>query len=213
MGNVVAGVLGIILAAAGAYLLCRNLSCAPLPAGLGAAAWAFSRPLLAPGSSSAGLAGIESSCLVPFALAGAFSRERRRWPFLVFALVCALGRWREDAAAAGGTSVLEALVLAVLAALGAQRLHDAEGGAAFMVGAAAAMALGLGLAGRGASHPWLEAAPAAAALTVAAASSREYRARAGLVALVALFATQRALEIVVRGHGPRSGVAEATARP
>ena len=81
-----------------------------------------------------------------------------------------------------------------------------------MIGAAAAIALGLGPAGPGAPHRLLEAAPAAAALALAAASTREFRARAGLVALVALFATQRALEIAARPVS-RGGAPAAPARP
>jgi len=103
-----------------------------MPALFGAVAFAFSGALLTPGAST--LESAVPSVLVPFALAGAFSRERRRWPFLALALVCLTLRWRLSAV--GGE--LEALVLAVLAALGAQRLWDGEGGAAFFVGAAAA---------------------------------------------------------------------------
>ncbi len=211
MGNVAAGVLGMILAAAGVYLLCRHLSCAPLPAGLGAAAWAFSQPLLAPGSSPAGLSGIGSSCLIPFAVAGAFSREKRRWPFLVLALVCVLARWRAGTAAAAGTSALEAFVIAVLAAIGAQRLWDGEAGFAFGLGAAGVLALAV----LGASNPGpavlVEALPAAAALVVCAALPREVRARAGLALLMAIFGAQRLGELTFDAP-PRSSVIPAEAR-
>ena len=186
--------LGTILAAAGIYALCRHLACAPFPAALGALAWALSPTLLEPGLARSPLRVLAPSALVPFALAGVFSRERRRWPFLVVGAVCAIARWRAPVGLATETGALEALVLAVLAGLGAQRLWDGEGSAAFVIGAAAAVVLAM-RSDRGGAERLVEAAPAAAALLLAAALSREARARAGLVALVALVAAQRALEI------------------
>ena len=178
-----------------------------MPALFGAAAWAFSSALLTPGASTLGSA--VPSVLVPFALAGAFSRERRRWPFLALALVCLTLRWRLSVV--GGE--LEALVLAVLAALGAQRLWDGEGGAAFLVGAAAA-AVAAARAPNGATAAVLvEVLPAAAALVLAAVMSRQTRARAGVAALVALFAVQRALEIRLGAAAGRRVVSTAVGDP
>ena len=194
MAHVAAVALGTILAAGAIYALCRHLSCAPLPAALGAIAWALSPTLLEPELARTAVRVPGPSALVPFALAGAFSRERRRWPFLVVGVVCAIARWRVPEGLAAETGALEALVLAVLAGLGAQRLWDGEGGAAFLIGAAAAAAVAL-RSESGAAERLVEAAPAAAALLLAAVLSRETRARAGLVALVGLVATQRALEI------------------
>src|SRR5262245_51470581 len=136
MAHAAAGVLATILAAAGVYGLCRHLSCARGPAAFGAAAWALSPPLVAPDPGPE-FAGGMTSCLVPFAVAGVFSRERRRWPFIAAALVCLLARWRSTAQPSVGTAALESLVVAVLAGLGAQRLWDGEGGTAFAIGAAA----------------------------------------------------------------------------
>jgi hypothetical protein len=206
MGHFAAAVLCIAAAGAGVYALCRHLSCARLPAIFGAAAWAFSEALLRPGAPRFEQTG--SSILVPFALAGAFSRERRRWPFLALALSCVTLRWRLGAAEAPGTAALEALVLAVLAGLGAQRIWDGEGGAAFLIGAVAAVIAALTRSSAGVAV-LIEAVPVASALALAALMSRETRARAGLVALVALFAVQRALEIGLGPSGGRSAVATA----
>ncbi|HWZ87133.1 MAG TPA: hypothetical protein VN032_13075 [Thermoanaerobaculia bacterium] len=197
MTHLAATALSVVLAAAGVYALCRHLSCARLPALFGAAAWAFSEALLAPGAGAPPLAHAASSVLVPFAVAGVFSRERRRWPFLALALVCITLRWRLGPAEGAGAAALEALVLAVLAGLGAQRLWDGEGGAAFVIGAAAALVAAVRGSDAGGAVVLVEALPAAAALALVAVMSRETRARKGLVALVALFAMQRALEIGV----------------
>ena len=188
MAERAAAVLSLIAAAAALYAICRELSCGRLSAAFGAAAWALSDSLLRPGAATGTPA--PSSLLVPFALAGVFSREKRRWPFLALGVVCLAFRWRPSA---GAAAELETMVLAILAALGAQRLWDGEGGAAFLVGSAAAVVLAL--ARTTAPARLLEAAPAAAALLLVAFVSREFRARAGLVALLALFATQRGIEI------------------
>ena len=208
MAHLAASILCIVAAGAGVYALCRHLCCARLPALLGAAAWAFSEALLSPGGAPP-LAQAGSSVLVPFALAGVFSRERRRWPFLALALVCVMLRWRLGATEGAGAAALEALVLAVLAGLGAQRLWDGEGGAAFLIGAAAAVIAALRGSDAGPAVVLVEALPAAAALALVSVLSREARARAGLVALVALFAVQRALEIGVGAGAGRRSVATA----
>jgi len=186
MAERAAAVLSLIAAAAAVYAICRDLRCGRFSAAFGAAAWVLSDSLLRPGAAAEAPA---ASLLVPFALAGVFSREKRRWSVLGLAAVCLALRWRSSGAAAE----LEALVLAILAALGAQRLWDGEGGPAFLVGAAGAFVFAL--ARTAASARLLEAAPVAAALLIVAFVSREFRARAGLVALVALFALQRAAEI------------------
>jgi hypothetical protein len=185
-----AAVLSMIAAAAALYAISRQLSCGRFAAAFGAAAWPFSEPMLRMGAAAA--EGPTPSLLVPFAFAGVFSREKGRWPFLALAVVCIAFRWR---APGGVAAELEAMVLAVLAALGAQRLWDGEGGPAFLIGAAAA--LFLALSRTAAPARLLEAAPAAAALVLVAFVSREFRARAGLVALVLLFAVQRVAEIGV----------------
>lgn len=210
MAHLATSVLGIAAAAIGVYVLCRHLSCARLPASFGAAAWAFSEALLAPGADASGRLG--PSLLVPFALAGVFSRERRRWPFLALALVCVMARWRLGVAyGAAGPRELEALVLAVLAGLGAQRLWDGEGGAAFLIGAGAAL-IGAVRGERADLALWLvEAVPAAAALALVALTSREARARAGLVALVTLFGVQRVFEVGLGAAAARRTVATTTA--
>lgn len=195
MAERAAAVLCLSSAAAGLYAICRQLHCGRFPAAFGSAAWVLSEAMLRPGAASgAGFAA--SSVLVPFAFAGVFSREKRRWPFLLLALACVALRFRPAPPAAGP---LEPLVLSVLAALGAQRLWDGEGGPAFLVGAAAAVIAAFSRSGAGESAVWLEAIPAGAALGLVAGVSREFRARAGLVALVALFGLQRAAEI---GFGP-----------
>lgn len=192
MADSAAAVLSVAVAAASVYALCRHLSCARLPAAFGAAAWALSQALLSPGAGAPAFALIGSSVLAPFALTGAFSRERRRWPFLALTLVCAALRWRSVAAA---PAEIEAFVIAVLAGLGAQRLWDGEGGAAFVIGAGAAMFAAVRGFEAGTARCYVEVVPAAAALALVALMSREARARAGLVGLVALFGVQRALEI------------------
>jgi hypothetical protein len=138
------------------------------------------------------------SLLLPFALAGAFSRARARWPFLGLALACALLRWRSSPGAAHAAfGALDALVLAVLAALGAQRLWEGEGGPAFLIGAAGVAIAGIRavLQGPGTAIAAVEVALVAAAIVLVALLSRETRARAGLVALCALFGLERALAL------------------
>ena len=206
MAERLAAVLSLAAAAAALYAICRQLSCGRFPAAFGAAAWALSESMLRPGAPAASLAA--PSVLVPFALAGAFSRERRRWPFLALAAACLAFRWRS--ATGEAAPELEAMVLAVLAALGAQRLWDGEGGPAFLIGAAASVAVAL-TRNEAAASRVLEAAPSAAALVLVAIVSREFRARAGLVALVALFALQRAGEIAW-GGGARPAIAASMAR-
>jgi len=200
MAERVAAVLSLIAAAGALYAICRALSCGRFAAAFGAAAWAFSESMLRPGATTVGPT---PSLVVPFALAGVFSREKRRWPFLALAAACLAFRWRTPAAAA---PELEAMALAVLAGLGAQRLWDGEGGPAFLIGAAATVMLALSRTA--APARLLEAGPAAAALLLVAFVSREFRARAGLVALVSLFAVQRVAEI---GVGLSAGAPVVTA--
>jgi len=206
-----APVLGFGAALLAGFLLCRAFGCARLPALLGASAWALSDPVFrAAALLEAGPAGPPvPSLLLPFALAGAFSRARARWPFLGLALACALLRWRSSPGAAHAAfGALDALVLAVLAALGAQRLWEGEGGPAFLIGAA-----GLAVAGVRAVLQGPETAIAAvevvlvvAAIGLVALLSRETRARAGLVALCALFGLERALALATsRSDGPAAG--------
>lgn len=190
--------LGVALLAG--FLLCRALACANLPALLGASAWAFSDPLLRPEVlAEAGSRGWPGpSLLLPFAVAGAFARSRARWPFLGLALVCFVERcrfWPGATPAAFGA--LDALVLAVLAALGAQRLWDGEGGPAFLLGAAAVVMAGAHEALRGEETriASIELALAGAALVLVAVISRQRRARSGLVALLVLLGSERALEL------------------
>jgi hypothetical protein len=210
MAHAAATVLCVAVAAAAVYALCRHLSCARLPAAFGAAAWALSQALLSPGAGAPAFAVAGSSILAPFALTGAFSRERRRWPLLALALVCAALRWRSDMVA---PAELEALVVAVLAGLGAQRLWDGEGGAAFVIGAAAAVVATVRGSETGTARFYVEALPVAAALALAMVMSREARARAGLVALVALFGVQRALEIGLGAAPGRPSVETALKTP
>jgi len=138
--------------------------------------------------------------LLPFAWTGLFSRERRKWPVIALAAVCVAVRLRPSAVAPLSTGLAEALVLSLLAGLGAQRLWDGEGGPAFTMGAAAALAIAVAHAPPTDPKTLLvEALPAAAALAVVAATSREQRARVGLAVLVALFGLQRIAEV---GSGP-----------
>jgi hypothetical protein len=182
------------------FLLCRALACANVPALLGAAAWALSDPLLRPDTlAQAGSRGWPGPSLVlPFALAGAFSRSRARWPFLGLALVCLVLRWRSSPGPTPEASrALDALVLAVLAALGAQRLWDGEGGPAFLFGAAAVVMAGAhaALEGPEARFAAVEVVLVAAAIVLVSVLSRETRARSGLVALLALLGAEKALEL------------------
>jgi hypothetical protein len=191
-----APVLCLGAAAVAAFLLCRAFGCARLPALLGASAWALSDPVFrADALVEAGLP--VPSLLLPFAVAGAFSRARARWPLLGLALACAAARWRSSPAA-GQTAfgALDALVLAALAALGAQRLWDGEGGPAFLFGAAGAAIAGAHAVLNGPSTiAAIEVGLVAAAIVLVAVLSREARARAGLVALCALFGVERALAL------------------
>jgi hypothetical protein len=194
-----APVLVIGAALLAGFLLCRAFGCARLPALLGASAWALSDPVFrADAFLEAGSGLPVPSLLLPFALAGAFGRARARWPFLVLALVCALLRWRSSPGAAPAASgALDAFVLAVLAALGAQRLWDGEGGPAFLIGAAGAAIAGVPAALRGpeTAIAAVEVALVGTAIVVVALLSREARARAGLVALCALFGFERAIAL------------------
>ncbi|HTY41842.1 MAG TPA: hypothetical protein VMH79_08225 [Thermoanaerobaculia bacterium] len=199
MAQISAAAACLVFAAAGVYVLCRELCCARLPAAFGAAAWTLSEALLSPGAPR-GASGA-ASLLVPFAVAGAFSREKRRRPFLLLAAACLVWRWRSGPSAAG-PAALEALVLAVLAAFGAQRLWDGEGGTAFVVGAGAAAIAALCRHEPALGERLLEVLPTTAALVAVALTPRAVRARAGLVALVALFGAVRGVEIA---RGPRAG--------
>ena len=203
-----------VVALLAGFLLCRALGCARVPALLGAAAWALSDPVLRPDAlliaSSRGLP--VPSLLLPFALTGAFGRARARWPLLGLALSCAVLRWRSSAGTAHPAfGALDALVLAGLAALGAQRLWDGEGGAAFLLGAVGAAIVVV----RSALHApeigtaAISVVPVAVAIVLVALLSRERRARAGLVALCALFGIERALEI----GGAAKGAAGPAAAP
>ena len=196
MSELAAAALSIAAAAFAAYGACRDLRCALWPARFAAAAFGLSGAILAPGLLDSPLPRVAPSLLLPFALTGVFSRERRRWPILALSVLCLAARWRAPAAPAQtSTALLEAFALAVLAGLGAQRLWDGEGGPAFTCGAAAALALALARAPRDAATLLVEALPAAAALALVLLTSREVRARAGVAALIALFGFQRAGEI------------------
>ena len=206
-----ASVLCVGTALYAGFLLCRALGCAGVPSLLGAAAWALSDPVLLPEALvDAGARLPVPSLLLPFALTGVFARVRARWPLLGLALACAVLGWRSSPGAAHAAfGALDALVLAGLAALGAQRLWDGEGGPAFLFGA-------VGVAGAvvravvrepGAGIGAIAVAPVAAAIVLVAILPRETRARAGLVALCALFGFERALELEVaarRAAGPVS---------
>jgi hypothetical protein len=209
MSQLGAAALAVAASSLAAYGLCRNLYCRPWPAGFAAAAFGLSGAVLTPGIADAPFPAVVPPLLLPFAWSGLFSRERRRWPILALAASCIAVRLRPFDAAALSASLAESLVLALLAGLGAQRLWDGEGGAAFMLGAFTALAISVAGARIDAAILLVEALPAAAALVVVAATSRERRARAGLAVLVALFAAQRALEIVVRGDGAGASVASA----
>lgn len=173
----------MVVALLAGYALCRALWCDRLPSLLGGCAWALSGAVAM--ESSGAIPG--GSLLLPFALTGAFSRGRGRWPFLLVAAGALALPHFEPVALVGALSV------AVLAAFGAQRLWDGEGGPAFLFGAAAAAVLAL----------WREPdlstlgamAPLAAGAVLTVSMSREARARAGVAALVLLFAAERVLEI------------------
>jgi len=193
-----------------------------MPALLGASAWAFSDPLLRPEAlAEAGSRGWPGpSLLLPFAVAGAFARSRARWPFLGLALVCLVLRWRSSPLATPAPfGALDALVLAVLAALGAQRLWDGEGGPAFLFGAAALAMAGVRQALRGEQTriAAIELALVGAALFLVAGLSRQKRARLGLVALSVLLGSERALELGLESRQPadpaRRALATAAATP
>jgi hypothetical protein len=160
------------------------------------------------------------SLLFPFAVAGLFSRCRSRWFFLGLGLA-GLAVWMKTPAADAIARLplfdialnerlllLTTFCLCVLAALGANRLGDGEGAPAFLVGAAIALVLiswlFLRLRGRiedlGMPTAYLrqrlllEIVPLGVGIAVVAGLSRERRARVGLAALVAVFATSRTLE-------------------
>jgi hypothetical protein len=210
MSELATAIFAVAAAAFAAYGLCRDLHCAPWPARFAAAAFGLSGAVLAPGVAASAVPGVVPPLLLPFAWTGLFSRERRRWSVLALAAACLVLRLRPSSSAVLSTELAEALVLSLLAGLGAQRLWDGEGGAAFTLGAAAALAFAVAGAKMNAETLLVEALPAAAALAVVAATSREHRARAGLAVLVGLFATQRTLEIAVRGDGGAASLASAT---
>lgn len=212
--------LGAALSAG--FLLCRAIGCANVPSLLGAAAWALSDPVFRPEALVAvGSRGLPvPSLLLPFALTGAFSRARARWPLLGLALCCAALRWRSSTGGAPAAfGALDALVLAALAALGAQRLWDGEGGPAFLLGAVGAgvAVVRAALQGAETGAGAIAAVPVAAAIVLVAVLSRQTRARAGLVALCVLVGVQRALDLEAaarRADGPaaaRRGLASALA--
>ena len=210
MSQLAAAALAVAAAAFAAYGLCRDLHCGPWPARFAAAAFGLSAAVLAPGTAASPISAAVPPLLLPFAWTGLFSRERRRWSVVALAATCVAVRLRPVAVPALSTELAEALVLSLLAGLGAQRLWDGEGGPAFTIGAAAALALAVAGA-RSNAALLVEALPAAAALAVVAATSRELRARAGLAILVVLFTAQRVLEIAVGRNGGGSAVASASA--
>jgi hypothetical protein len=158
--------------------------------------------------------------LLPFAFAGLFSRSRSRWMFAVLGILGLLIGART--ALAGALAKLPLFDIAlndrliflttfstcVLAALGADRLRDGEGGAAFLAGAAGSLLILAWLfarfraqmaslelpAGEARERLLLQAVPLVAAIALIAFLSRTRRASAGLAALVAIFAVERALE-------------------
>jgi hypothetical protein len=213
MIELAAAAFAIAAAAFAAYRFCRDLHCAPWPARFAAAVFGLSGAVLVPGIAASAVPGVVPPLLLPFAWTGLFSRERRKWSVLALAAACLALRLRPSAAAVLPGELAEALVLALLAGLGAQRLWDGEGGAAFTIGAAAALAFAVAEGKTDASTLLVEALPAAAALAVVAATSRERRARAGLAVLAALFATQRSLEIAIRGDVGAAPVASAASSP
>ncbi len=199
--------LGAVLGAG--FLLCRALGCARVPALLGAAAWALSDPVFRTDALSEGGTGglLVPSLLLPFAVAGAFSRARARWALLGLAVACALLEWRSSPGAGHvACGALDALVLAVLAALGAQRLWDGDGGPAFLFGAAGVAAAGARAALQGPDFGMaaIRMVPIAAAIVLVGVLSRERRARAGLVALCVLFGLERALALAAGGAADRA---------
>jgi len=211
MNPIAAAAVAVAAGALAAYGLSRDLHCAPWPARFAGTAFGLSGAVLSPGIAASAFPAFVPPLLLPFAWTGLFSRERRRWSVLALAAVCVAQRLRPASAPTLSTELAEALALSLLAGLGAQRLWDGEGGAAFLSGATAALALSVARGKLDASALLVEALPAAAAMVVVASSSRELRARAGLAALVALFTLQRALEIAVRGGGGGSAVASASA--
>src|SRR5262252_1556235 len=94
-----AAVLCLSAAAVALYAICRELRCGRFAAGFGAAAWVLSESMLRPGAAPDAPT---PTLLVPFALAGAFSREKRRWPFIALGAACLAFRWRGPAGAAAG---------------------------------------------------------------------------------------------------------------
>ena len=160
------------------------------------------------------------SLLLPFALAGLFSRCRLRWFFLGLALAGLAVSTRTVAAQALAKVPLfdialnERLVfltsfsVCALAALGANRLREGEGARAFLAGAVGSVGIlswlfvryrsrmeGLEMPSTYARERFLlQVVPLVAAIALVAVLSRKHRARAGLAAVVALFAAQRTLE-------------------
>jgi hypothetical protein len=160
------------------------------------------------------------SLLFPLALAGLFSRCRSRWFFLGLGLL-GLAVWTKTPAADAIARLplfdialnerlllLTTFSLCVLAAHGADRLRDGEGAPAFLAGAVVAAVLiswlffrfrgrieDLGMpAAYLRERLLLELVPLGAGIALVAGLSRERRARAGLAALVAVFAASRTLE-------------------
>lgn len=209
MSQLAAAAIAVAAATCGAYGLSRDLHCGRWPAKFAAAAFGLSAAVLAPGTSAPSIPAAVPPLLLPFAWTGLFSRERRRWPVIALAVVCVAVRLRPAADSSLSTELAEALVLSLLAGLGAQRLWDGEGGPAFTIGAAAALAIAVAQAPTDARTLLVEALPAAAALAVVAATSREQRARVGLAVLVALFGLQRIAEV---GSGPPSVTISAKVR-
>ena len=158
--------------------------------------------------------------LFPLALSGLFSRFRARWFFLGLGLFCLSVCVKTpmadllaklpffDIALNERLICLVTFSVCVLAALGAERLHDGEGAFALMVGSGITIAAVAWLFLRlrpqmaGLEMPAaymrerlvLQLAPLLIGIAVIAALSRQRRSRIGSAALLVIFAAQRVLE-------------------
>ncbi len=158
--------------------------------------------------------------IFPLAFSGLFARSRERWFFAALGLF-ALTVWMKTAAADLLASlplfdialnermiVWTLLGVCVLAALGANRFRDGEGGPAFVGGSVATLALLAWLFARvrgrlawlgmpddyAVSRFLLQVVPVALGLAVVLLLSRQHRARFGPAALLLIFAASRVLE-------------------
>lgn len=158
--------------------------------------------------------------LFPIALTGLFSRNRARWFFLGLGVLCLAVCVKTPAADLLARLPLFDITLnermiglvsfsiCVLAALGAERLHDGEGVFAFVAGSGVALAgaawiflslrpqmTGLGMSAVYARQRLaMQLAPLLVGLAVIAALSRQRRSRIALATLLVLFGAQRVLE-------------------